>query len=210
MSAIGKQVDACIRLSLAPLLKKTGFKKKGRTFLRTAQDLVHVVNVQASWTNSGDEGRFTVNLGVYFQGVERLLGNHVETEPRHVHCHIQERIGALLTPSHDHWWTIAPDLGLSEVAKSVGDAVANHGLPWLETVSTIDGATQSTRWMKNGAITLAALHVLAARQPEALQLMADQLKANPIAAPGWLNFARRVGWETECNVLIREARQARG
>lgn len=57
-----KLIDPVVSARLAKTLKAAGFKKAGRTFRRVSDDVVHVVNVQASGGNAGDYGQFTLKL----------------------------------------------------------------------------------------------------------------------------------------------------
>ncbi len=69
--------------TLAPHLKRLGFKKKGRTWHRTSEDVVEVFNIQGSSWSKDD---YYLNLGIYL----KALGK--ETLPPEYNCHIRERI----------------------------------------------------------------------------------------------------------------------
>ena len=73
MSEIGKRIDSIVRERLAPLLKKNGFKKKARNFYQEFPDRVEVINVQASQWNEGNEGKFTINVGVYYPEISKII-----------------------------------------------------------------------------------------------------------------------------------------
>jgi len=64
MSEVAKRIDAVLKARLTPTLRDLGFKKKARTFRRRTAEATQVVNVQASSSNFGEHGRFTINFGV--------------------------------------------------------------------------------------------------------------------------------------------------
>ena len=72
-SDIAKKIDQVAGGELAARLKEHGYRKKGRTFHRRTDEATCIVNVQASVTNAGHEGMFTVNVGVYFPKIEEPL-----------------------------------------------------------------------------------------------------------------------------------------
>ncbi|MCH8148422.1 MAG: DUF4304 domain-containing protein [Planctomycetes bacterium] len=106
-----------IQSSVVPLLKETGFRKRGRSFNRPADDgLVHVVTFQAGDYPVGDNyeipglreslyGQFTVNLGVFIPEVFTLEND--QPPPKFLqeyHCEIRKRLVELANGS-DVWWS---------------------------------------------------------------------------------------------------------
>jgi hypothetical protein len=66
MSEIGKVIDRIAVDALVAPLKAAGYRRAGRTWRRRLKDAVQVVHVQASRSNVGADGRFTLTAGVYF------------------------------------------------------------------------------------------------------------------------------------------------
>lgn len=109
------EVQARLRL----VLRRQGFRVRGRTFNRDLADgLVQVVNLQlGSLDPPGTvyvpgvtrdlHGHFTVNLGVY---VPEVAQHHVGVVPRGVvqdyHCVIGARLGELGHDPSDLWWSL--------------------------------------------------------------------------------------------------------
>ena len=123
-----------LQQSLAPALKQRGFKKSGATWRKESSEAIGVLNLQGSqWGPS-----FYINLGVYFHA----LGDR--DQPTEYHCHVRtrlcelvpdrERLNALL----DFEKPVQENVRVQELETLVVD----HGLPWLDTVSTIDGARE--------------------------------------------------------------------
>jgi hypothetical protein len=65
VSEIARKIDKVVRDRLAPVLTTQGYRKTG---VRSGGETrsIRVVNVQSSRSNAGEEGSFTLNLGVYF------------------------------------------------------------------------------------------------------------------------------------------------
>jgi hypothetical protein len=63
MSQIEKIIERVVREHIHPLLKEREFRKQAKTFHKIGDESTLVVNVQASQSNEGLEGKFTINLG---------------------------------------------------------------------------------------------------------------------------------------------------
>jgi hypothetical protein len=132
MSDIGKAIDTVIRGGLAPLMKREGFKKSGRNFLKVDAESVAVLNIQASRSNLGATGKFTINLGRYFPSVARAAGKpELQGPPKEYECTVSLRIGHLLPENLDYWWEVGLETNIEQLAVDVARAVEDVGLPWL-------------------------------------------------------------------------------
>lgn len=91
-------MQAAIRAELSAELRADGFSGSGRTFRRTKDGLVHLLNIQGS--KSG--GSFAINLAIQPLGIPDVLGNSPDpqaiTEER---CEFRRRLAADGT---DQWW----------------------------------------------------------------------------------------------------------
>ncbi|MBX5068619.1 DUF4304 domain-containing protein [Rhizobium lentis] len=97
------RIDDVIKLGFADLLRAHGFKKSGRNWHKADGENWLIVNVQASRSNFGDRGQFTVNLGVYMASVAALSGEGVAAgKPKEYESTIRERLGSLAY-GQDHW-----------------------------------------------------------------------------------------------------------
>jgi predicted Zn-dependent protease len=183
-------------------LKERGFKKKGRTFRRYSPGAVQVVNIQGSRTNSGDSGRFTMNLGVYFPSVARLAGTETES-PLEYECTLRARIGRLMPTSYDHWWELDAAADIDALAADVADAYRRFGEDWLQAHSDVKRAAHSDEsWA--GPITRAALLLEADQRDAAVDLMTSSLAQSKTAKSGWYSFARAAGLEPEFRASLKE------
>jgi hypothetical protein len=132
MSAIANAIDAVIRNGLAQELKAAGFRKTGRTWRSSAGDPLRVTNLQGSSWNSGDSGRFTINLGVYFAAAANLHGVFPVTDrPTEPDCLVRQRIGPLMPQGLDHWWEVGTTTDLELLGRQVAACWTTYGRPWL-------------------------------------------------------------------------------
>jgi hypothetical protein len=139
-SEIGRKIDLIANGELGARLKAHGYRKKGRTFHRRSDESVCVVNVQASQSNVGSTGTFTINLGVYFPGIEEpLTGGAPSDPPREYDCTLRQRLGGLMPETGgDRWWSVGADVGA--VSEDVSEAWRVFGQPWLDAHATLAGA----------------------------------------------------------------------
>lgn len=181
MSDIAKRIDAIIKEGLAPLLKKEGFKKKARNFYRELENRIELINIQASKWNEGDEGQFTVNVGVYYPEISKITDAlPVSGMPREYDCTIRERIGLLTPENKDRWWEIDSTSNDSEVSANVANQVQELCLPWLEKMSSLD-AVKSAIANNNRAFVASGIALFQNNRVEAAAYLVKALKQQPLA-----------------------------
>src|SRR6266498_5900662 len=101
MSEIGKVIDRVAVDALTAPLKAAGYRRTGRTWRRRLKDAVQVVHVQASRSNVGADGRFTLTAGVYFPALAARLALFPPLDdPAEHDCHVRTRP----LPPGRHWW----------------------------------------------------------------------------------------------------------
>ncbi|KPJ91600.1 MAG: hypothetical protein AMJ53_11285 [Gammaproteobacteria bacterium SG8_11] len=180
MSEIAKRIDAIIKEGLAPLLKNNGFKKKARNFYREYSDRVEVINVQASQWNEGNEGKFTINVGVYYPEISKILeAPPVSGAPKEYDCTVRERIGLLTPENKDHWWHIDGSVNDLEVAENVANQVEKICFPWLSEMSDLENVKNYV--VKNKAFVAAGIALFQGYREEATDLIKKALKQKPLA-----------------------------
>lgn len=128
--------------AFAPALKSFGYRKQGARFRNeSSPTVVRLVNIQSSSWNSGSEGQFTINLGVYHRDLAALHDElPVVDLPLVQHCVVQERIGCLMPARRDVWWSIDQKTDLVALGEKFAANWIKYGNPWLEEKSTLDGA----------------------------------------------------------------------
>jgi hypothetical protein len=180
MSEISKRIDSIIRERLSPFLKNNGFKKKARNFYREYSDRVEVINVQASQWNEGSEGKFTINVGVYYPEIAKILeAPPVSGAPKEYDCTVRERIGLLAPEKKDQWWHIDGSVNDLEISEDIANQVENICLPWLSEMS--DLVNVKSHVVKNMAFVAAGIALFQGNREEASELIEKALKQKPLA-----------------------------
>ncbi len=129
-------LKAPIVVALHQLLKPEGFRKSGAVFSRQSQDVVHLVEVQASRTNVAGDARFTVNVGIFAPEVV-YPDTREFTKPSLATAHWRERIGFLGSEQKDLWWSVRTPSEANAVASDLADRVCIHALPALATLPNL-------------------------------------------------------------------------
>jgi hypothetical protein len=84
--------DEIIKESIAPFLKKQGFKKQNLNFYKKEGEVVFMFNFQKNTYNSVDWMGFFINCGIYSQEVPRTIGEPVLPNPKEYQCLYNVRI----------------------------------------------------------------------------------------------------------------------
>ena len=129
-----KPVDAEFKKLLGELhkslFKAKGYKKTGSNFRVYLPDgLCKIVNFQKSQFNDGDECRFTINIGLYFQKdpeQPHLMFKEYE-------CQIRTR-GAGISQQYvgDHWWVLTDGTDSEKLRTELLLLMREDILPWLD------------------------------------------------------------------------------
>ena len=184
MSDIGKRIDSVIRLGLAPLLKREGFKKKGRTFHREWEDHIDVINVQADKWNEGNTGQFTINVGVYYPEIADITeALPVKGMVREYDCTIRDRIGMLSKKYKDEWWSIKAPTDEEALARDVADKVQSICVPWLTRMSDLETVKVSLA-NNQGAFVAAGIALHQGNREEAMAYLEQSFEQQPLAIAG--------------------------
>ncbi len=182
MSEIAKKIDEVIKLSLVPLLRSKGFKKKGRNFYREFENRIELINVQASKWNEGGEGQFTVNLGVYFPEVANIIDAiPFKGVPKEYDCTVQKRIGHLMPSGCDHWWKIEPSINIEELATDLKTTIEKYGIPWVARMADLNEIKEEVR-NDNRAFVSAGIALLQGDKSQAREYLSLAYKQQPLAA----------------------------
>jgi hypothetical protein len=139
-SETGKTIKAIIKEGLGEQLRLDGYHRQGNTWYQRGDGWIRVVNVQASQSNMGTKGKFTVNLGVYFDKVADVLGHPNDKFPKEFECHLRIRIGLLLPEHRDKWWEFDENTDLAIIASELRQAWSKYGKVWLEKYCSLEAA----------------------------------------------------------------------
>jgi len=163
--------EAIVRGTLGPLLKRQDFRRRGTTWNRTLDELVHVVQLQtgrmAAW--------LSINVGIYLPLVDSVVRN--EAPPSFVatyRCQVsstlahiaQEGFGARVTGTWGSHFDaelgremlVAVESGEAMGLEAVADAVERYVLPAFQSMRSLTAVWQTISptgvgrgWRANGS-----------------------------------------------------------
>lgn len=118
--------------ALGRLLEPLEFQRDEYDWVRVRRDMWECVNLQISWVSG-----VTVNVEMKDLETEKILQS-IPCDPPIFLPPVSMRIGHLID-RRDRWWKNNPN-GPAELT----EAVATYGLPWFDTVRTVED--QAARW----------------------------------------------------------------
>jgi hypothetical protein len=119
---------------LAIVLRPHGFKHSGSTFYRMKGELVHIINLQASQWNQGDEATYYVNLAVYYgPAFEIEHGNPMPAVPKEYDGHLRCRLGGKGVPAD---WKFSSKVDNAALADKLINAITTQGLTYFGDIDT--------------------------------------------------------------------------
>jgi hypothetical protein len=171
---VAKKIKVIVDLGLRPSLRQAGFRKGGTHFSKIDQEALEIINVQSSQWNNASSGRFTLNVGVHFAAVARMLlgTDPMPAIPKEYYCLIRRRVGMLLPRENDHWWVVTTDTDAESLAAELSSAWRDYISPWLEKFKTIAGAARELE-KDNGMYswTAAAARLVLGEREKAIRLV---------------------------------------
>ncbi|WP_281546349.1 DUF4304 domain-containing protein [Grimontia sp. SpTr1] len=192
MSEISKKIDEIVKLGLTPLLKTHGFKKKARNFYRQHEDRIDLINVQASQFNTGKEGQFTVNVGVYFPAISAITdAPAVKGMPKEYDCTARERIGLLSSENKDTWWSVDNSVDINNIAAELALSVESLCLPWLAKMADLENLKLEAA--KKIPFIAAGISLHQGNQSEAKAYLELIIKQKPLAKSRSIAWGKKHG-----------------
>lgn len=173
--------EEVVKLGLAPMLKKHGFKKTGLHFARRRGAAAHYLNVRLSSWNQGMEGSFYLNAGLMFDEVCKHYGRQPPLLPKYDDCDFMIRLERL-NPSLPPQFCVDETTSLEALARKVSSAVEQTFVePSAHITSLRD--LGGTGWVEAIPWGFPALfHFLTGDEEEARRLV--QLEASTFADRG--------------------------
>lgn len=194
MEKIADLIDEIIKLGIADFLKIHGFKKTGRTWHLIKDDNWLIVNLQASTTNMGGEGKFTINVGVYVPAIVALDGQlPANGKPKEYDSTIRKRLGSLFS-GQDYWWEVDSTSDLFLISSDVVEKLNCYGLPWLQTHSNIAAISEALK--DNPSLVSICAALLADGKEEASKRIQRAITERPSAK------TRLHSWALENNISL--------
>ncbi|PZR20536.1 MAG: hypothetical protein DI539_10515 [Flavobacterium psychrophilum] len=102
--------------TIVPLFKERGFRRKGQNFIRVTNDITQAANLQKSRWNHSESVRFTFNIGIYNENINKVSYNTEKSIefPNVTDCFFQDRLGTY-THKKDFWHEITPKTDISKL-----------------------------------------------------------------------------------------------
>lgn len=124
------RLEHSIREHLAPLLREDGFGGTGRTYRRTVNGWVQILNVQGS--KYGDA--FAVNLAIHPVAVPDCIGRTVDPKKlTHDACELRQRLSE---DGEDQWWAhFGERESMDEAVRCAASVYATHGRALLHRLA---------------------------------------------------------------------------
>ncbi|PDV87103.1 hypothetical protein CO652_17545 [Rhizobium sp. H4] len=191
MGGVAKSIDEVIKRGFAQLLKGEGFKKSGRNWHRPQGENWLIVNLQASSSNFGENGKFTVNLGVFVAAVASMAGqNAIDEKPSELSSTLRTRLGDLVY-GRDHWWEVTAASDLDLVAADLVEKMQSTGLPWLER--HLDLSRLAAALKDRPSLLSFSAALLSGDRNEATRRLREAVKLRPAGRTHFLAWASNNG-----------------
>ncbi|UWM74990.1 DUF4304 domain-containing protein [Rhizobium sp. WSM4643] len=191
MGGVAKSIDEVIKRGFAQLLKGEEFKKSGRNWHRPHGEDWLIVNLQASNSNFGENGKFTVNLGVFVAAVASMAGqNAIEGKPSEPSATLRARLGELVH-GRDHWWDVTAATDLDLVAADLVDKMQSIGIPWLEF--HLDRSHLATALKDSPSLLSFSAALLSGDRDEATRRLREAIRLRPAGRTHFLAWASNNG-----------------
>lgn len=180
MRSVRESTQEIIKLGLAPMFKKHGFKKKAFNFSRRSGTLEHHVMVQLSQWNQGSNGHFYLNVGVMFDDIKRQRGEEIPKSPKIYDCDFYIRLDAI-DPQLPRQIEIDGNTDVESVATWLTERIEKSFVIPLNTVSSTQEFL-STGWVEKMPWFSAIFQYVIGNKAEARRLV--ELQAQTFADRG--------------------------
>jgi hypothetical protein len=130
--AVSNELDDWIREAVAPLLRQRGFRGGPRRFWRRTPGFVAGLQFQGSNGNVFGRFRFTINYGVWHEGIGRMTGAYRPDD-----WQVARRVSG--RRQADLWWDVGVGSDRPAVAAVVLATLTEQVLPFLDATATVEG-----------------------------------------------------------------------
>ena len=145
MRSVRETIQEIVKLGLAPMFKRHGFKKTAFNFSRRHGTVEHYFNVQLSQWNQGSTGEFYLNAGVMFDDIKRHFGKEIPKAPKIYDCDFHIRLQAI-DPQLPRQLKIDENTDVESAAKWFTERIETSFVVPLNNVSSIQEFL-STGWV---------------------------------------------------------------
>ena len=175
MRSARESTQEIIKLGLAPMFKKHGFRKAGFHFARRSGTVEHHFNVQLSQWNHGSIGHFYLNTGVMFDDIKRFHGLDSPKSAKVWDCDFQARLETI-DPQSPQRINIDENTDVESVAKWLSERIEKTFVIPLNAVSSTQEFL-ATGWVNKVPWGFPAVfHYVIGNKTEARRLVALEAK----------------------------------
>jgi len=135
MRSVRESTQEIVKLGLAPMFKRHGFRKTGLHFSRRSGTVEHHFNVQLSQWNHGSVGHFYLNAGVLFDDIKRFFGQESPKLAKVWDCVFQVRLESI-DPQLPQRINIDENTDVNSVAKWLTERIEKTFIVPLNAVSS--------------------------------------------------------------------------
>ncbi len=141
--SVNEHVDAILKLDLAARMKKLGFRKRTRAFVREGTTkapfptkAIQICEIKVGGSPASHDGVVTAMIAVFYPELVPLLTpwqTKLPAQIKEVDGHVRVQIGALgpwKNPEHN--WRIGATTDDAALAKELADAVESFGVPFFD------------------------------------------------------------------------------
>ncbi|MBH5316492.1 DUF4304 domain-containing protein [Paenibacillus sp. GSMTC-2017] len=133
MQDVLKQI---IKETIAPLLKKEGFRKQGNNFVKAFSEYSATLNIQSSKWNTRNEAEFCFNTGIY---VDKLFGTvflyQQPSFPLEVNSVL--RITSAELSKNNSWYRLTKDTDIQQLKLTITKDICEHIVPHFHQFENI-------------------------------------------------------------------------
>jgi hypothetical protein len=123
------RIETTIKVHFAPTLRAQGFTGSGRTFRRTRNGQIHLVNIQGSSYG----GQFAINLAIQPIAIPDVLGNEPDSKKIiERECEFRRRLSE---SGADQWWRYDDSASLEKAMDDAVKVYEEYGRPAFEAMS---------------------------------------------------------------------------
>lgn len=143
---------------LTTALKPYDFKRdaSGTTFYHQQGELVHIINLQANSWNQGNEGKYYVNVAVFYAPAYAIeWGNPAPDNPKEYHGQLRNRVK---DAHRQDGWSFTPGTQYNTVADQLTNAVVTRGISFFEGIDTPEQLMRYIGNHKKDAMATIASH----------------------------------------------------
>ena len=192
-----KRVDNLAKVYIAPLLKKSGFKKRNLSWNRNRGKFIDVISVQKSRSNMPDNERFVIGAGVFVPEYEKIVWNRaLKGFANEASCVIRLRLNDFADPSgraFNSLWSLYVDEDIEKAGVEVQSAIEDGLLPFLDSVDDFtklhEVLDSMSGWHKDYSLTQIYFALLKNSLDEKETSMA--MLKDLIAKDEWTDHAKR-------------------